>query len=73
MRKVFVACLAAGLVFAAPAAADPPAANAHNCAGAFVSTVAEPGFGQVVAFFAHQQAVDNFDLANCGMTNRNNP
>ena len=36
-----VACLAstALLATAAPAAADPPVATGHNCAGAFASTV----------------------------------
>jgi hypothetical protein len=56
------------------AAADPPSPpNGHNCAGAAVSELAEPGFGQVVSAAAHQQAVDNFNLANCGQDNRNNP
>jgi hypothetical protein len=55
------------------AAADPPAINGHNCAGAIVSELAGPGFGQAVSTAAHAQAVDNFGFANCGAPPRKNP
>ena len=51
----------------------PSAAERHNCAGSVVSSIAGPGLGQRVATSAHQQLVDNFRLANCGQTNRQNP
>jgi opacity protein-like surface antigen len=73
VKKALLGAIAAAFVAAPPAAADPPAPNGHNCAGVVVSGAAGPGFGQFVAFFAHQQAVDNFNLANCGNTNRKNP
>ena len=60
------------LLSAGPATAAPPA-NGHDCAGQVVSDSAGPGFGQVVAGAAHEQTVDNFSLADCGQTNRNNP
>jgi hypothetical protein len=75
MRRYIVTLGAAALVLAAtaaPASAD-AFPNGHNCAGFIVSAVAGPGFGQAVAGFAHQQAVDNFNFANCGQTNRKNP
>lgn len=55
-----------------PASAD-PAGNGHNCAGAIVSSVAGPGFGEAVSAAAQAQVVDNFGFANCGQTDRNNP
>ncbi len=74
MRKfVPIGAATLALVAAAPAAADPPAENDHNCAGALVSTVAGPAFGQIASTAAHFQAIDNFGLANCGQTNRKNP
>ena len=45
----------------------------HNCAGAVTSSLAGPGFGDLVAFYAHLQFVDNFGLANCGDTEGQNP
>jgi len=56
------------------ASADPPEGiNGHNCAGVVVSTLAGPGFGEIVSGAAHQQAVDNFGLRNCGQANGKNP
>lgn len=49
-----------------------PAPNGHTCAGVVVSQAAGPDFGRAVAGAAHQQLVDNFGLADCGQTNRNN-
>ena len=54
------------------AVADPPV-NGHDCAGALVSSVAGPGFGQLVSALAHQQQVDNLGLADCGAPPRSNP
>jgi hypothetical protein len=74
LKRLLLAGAVAGALAVSPtAAADPPEGDAHNCAGATVSAAAGPGFGQVVSFFAHQQAVDNFNLANCGNTERKNP
>jgi hypothetical protein len=58
------------LVLAPPAGAE---GEDHNCAGAFVSSLAGPGFGGAVSSAAHLQLVDNFGLANCGLPPRNNP
>ena len=74
MRRAAVAILTvAALGAAAGGATAGPADEPHNCAGAAVSQLAAPGFGSFVSGFAHQQAVDNFGLANCGQDNRNNP
>ena len=54
-------------------AQDGPALNENNCAGAITSSLAAPGFGHLVASFAHAQLVDNFGLASCGDNPRNNP
>ncbi len=70
-----VAVAVAALAFAVapgPALAD-AAFNDHDCAGAVVSSAAAPGFGEGVAGAAQLQLVDNFGLADCGQTNRNNP
>jgi hypothetical protein len=73
-RSIAIGAVIVALAFAAPAAADPPSPpNGHNCAGVIVSSVAGPGFGQVVSSFAHQQTVDNLGFANCGQPPRNNP
>ena len=69
---VITAVFAGAVAIPATAWAD-PGPNDHNCAGAAVSGLAGPGFGQVVSSAAHQQSVDNFGLANCDQTNRNNP
>jgi hypothetical protein len=47
--------------------------NEHNCAGAVVSSLAGPGFGDQVASLAQLQAVDNLGLADCGAPPRQNP
>jgi hypothetical protein len=74
MRRAATAILAvAALGVAAGGTAAAPSPNGHNCAGAAVSQLAGPGFGSFVSTFAHQQAVDNFELANCGQPPRNNP
>jgi hypothetical protein len=52
---------------------DASPANGHNCAGAVVSSLAEPGFGAQVAVLAHLQVVDNLGLADCGSNPRQNP
>jgi hypothetical protein len=66
-----VAGLSASMITSAAAA---PSDNSHNCAGAAVSLLAGPGFGQdIVSPAAHGQSVDNFDLADCNQDNRNNP
>ncbi len=71
MKKALVCGVGAlSLIVAAPAAAD---GEEHNCAGAVTSSLAGPGFGQAVSFFAQQQAVDNFGLANCGEAQGENP
>ena len=81
MRRLVPVIAAAALVvggtipfslFSSTVEADPEF-NDHNCAGAFVSAFASPGFGPAVAVAAHSQAVDNFGLADCGQDNRNNP
>jgi hypothetical protein len=69
---VAAAAIAAVVAGAGPALADAPP-NDHNCAGAIVSSVAGPGFGQGVSEAAHRQAVDNFGFADCGQDNRKNP
>lgn len=74
MRRAAVAILTiAALGAAAGGAAAGPTPNGHNCAGVAVSQLAGPGFGSFVSGFAHQQAVNNFGLANCGAPPRNNP
>jgi hypothetical protein len=73
MRRAAVAILTiAALGAATGAAAAGPEIN-HNCAGAVVSNLASPSFGSTVSDAAHQQAVDNFNLANCQQPPRNNP
>ena len=59
------------LAMAGPAWAGP--ADDHSCAGTTVSSLAGPGFGGGVSTAAQGQLVDNFGLADCGQTNRNNP
>jgi len=71
-RTTFAAAACALAALAIPGAVGAQGEE-HNCAGAVTSSLAGPGFGQVVAFFAHQQAVDNFGFANCGDTPRQNP
>jgi hypothetical protein len=75
MRRAAVAILTIAALGAAAggAAAGTPSDDPHNCAGAMVSQLAEPGFGSVVSGAAHQQLVDNFGFANCGETPRKNP
>lgn len=74
IRSIALAALVSGLCLAAPAvaSADPPPGG-HDCAGLVVSSLAGPGFGAAVSAAAHDQLVDNFGLADCGQTNRNNP
>jgi hypothetical protein len=55
------------------AAAQGEQGDLHNCAGAVVSSVAGPGFGQGVKGAAQAQLVDNFGLRNCGMAQGQNP
>ena len=66
------ACVSLLAVGAGPASADADF-NAHNCAGVVVGSLAGPGFGQIVSEAAHQQAVDNFGLRNCGQAKGQNP
>jgi hypothetical protein len=76
VKRLFVGLTGAiALVLSATgtAAADPPTFNGHNCAGAIVSELAGPGFGEAVAGAAHEQVVDNFGFANCGQPPRQNP
>ncbi len=76
MRLIKIALVSAAVLglTAGTAQAD---GDDHNCAGAASSTLAQalpPGtFGAIVAGAAQAQAVDNFGLANCGDTNRQNP
>jgi hypothetical protein len=72
MKRIFVTgvCLGVSLCASAPAYADPPRANDHNCAGVVVSSMAGPGFGSAVSALAHRQLVDDLGLANCGGTAR---
>ncbi|GLZ50109.1 hypothetical protein Acsp06_62940 [Actinomycetospora sp. NBRC 106375] len=74
-RAIIVVSFAAALSLGAAGgvALAAPSPNGHNCAGSAVSGLAGPGFGGVVSGAAHEQAVDNFGLADCGQTNRNNP
>ena len=75
MRKLFIGMVAAGALVTfgmGPVKADPPN-NGHDCAGAFVSNNAGPGFGQGVSDAAHNQQVDNFGVADCGQPPRQNP
>src|SRR4051812_746976 len=76
MSVLAVAALMAAMIMALAGpvwAQEGPTPNGHNCAGTVVSSSAGPGFGQIVSDAAHQQAVDNFNLANCGNTERKNP
>ena len=77
MRKRLLAVLAlTGALVSLPigsASANPASINGHDCAGFVVSSLSGPGFGQAVSAAAHDQVVDNFGLADCGQTNRNNP
>lgn len=76
MRLVKIALVSATILGISAGTAHADGA-AHNCAGAgssFLAQALPPGeFGAIVSFFAGLQAVDNFGLANCGNTNRNNP
>jgi hypothetical protein len=72
-KAILTAVIVAAAVTAAPAGAEVPPPNGHNCAGVLVSGVAGPGFGVIVSTAAHFQAVDNFGLANCGQPPRKNP
>lgn len=67
---VMIAGLSAATATSASAAPPP---NGHDCAGDVVSSSAGPGFGAAVSDAAHAGLVDNFGLADCGQTNRNNP
>jgi hypothetical protein len=72
-RKIsllIAAAVMATMTVAAPALAQGES-EANNCAGKTTSSLAGPGFGTVVAFFAQQQAVDNFGLASCGNAGQN--
>jgi hypothetical protein len=76
MRRFITILFMLSILFsgiAGPALAQPTPGPSHNCAGAVTSSLAGPGFGQLVAGFAHLQLVDNFGLANCGNTSGNNP
>lgn len=74
MRRAAVVILAiAALGAATGGAAAAPTLNDNNCAGAVVSNLAGPGFGSAVSGAAHQQLVDNFGFASCGVPTRNNP
>ena len=77
MRKGLAVVAVCGSMLAVgvgSASADPPGGiNGHNCAGVVVSSLAGPGFGQLVSAAAHQQQVDNFGLRNCGQANGKNP
>jgi hypothetical protein len=71
MAKITAALVALGLaaaIGAAPALADPPANNGHNCAG-FTSSFVPPGLGGEVSALAHAfpEAIPTLlDFANCG-------
>jgi hypothetical protein len=75
VKRVLTVVGMSGLLFGGGigVASAAPAVNEHNCAGAVVSQGAGPGFGTAVSAAAHLQSVDNFGLADCGQTNRNNP
>ena len=60
-----------GAVVAQEQGADP--GDEHNCAGKVVSSLAGPGFGQLVSTLAQAQQVDNVGFADCGQEHRNNP
>jgi len=72
IRRSMVGALIAAAVVLAPTRAGAQGEE-HNCAGAVTSSLAGPGFGAAVSFFAQLQAVDNFGLANCGETEGQNP
>ena len=76
MQRLIVALFILSILFvsvAGSALAQDTPGDTHNCAGVVTSSLAEPGFGQIVASFADLQLVDNFGLANCGDTSGNNP
>jgi len=75
MKRVVIVVGCAGLLLGSGmgVASAAPTVNEHNCAGTVVSQAADPAFGPVVSGAAHEQFVDNFGLADCGQTDRNNP
>jgi hypothetical protein len=72
IRRSVIGALIAAAVLLGPTPAGAQGED-HNCAGALTSSLAGPGFGAGVSFFAYLQAVDNFGLANCGDAPRQNP
>lgn len=73
MRRIAVTLVALAMLGAGAGVAAAGPGDQHNCAGTSVSGLSGPGFGAFVSSVAHLQAVDNFGLANCGITERNNP